>query len=169
MVLLSRARLKASIMSAFDEKKGFFGGFTLIELMFVIAIVGILAGIGIPAYRSYLEKARITKAVTDMRVFEKEILAFKSANESFPESLDDIDRANMKDPWGNTYQYLNIETAENQGQMRKNRFLVPINTDFDLYSIGKDGKSKAPLTAKASHDDIVRGSNGRYIGIASEY
>jgi len=168
-VPLSGAGLKASIKLAFNEKKVVFGGFTLIELIVVIAIVGILAGIGVPAYRAYLEKARMTKTVSDMRVVEKEILAYKATKDRLPDSLNDINRENMKDPWGNPYQYLNIETATGKGKMRKNRFLVPINTDFDLYSMGKDGKSQSPLTSKASSDDIVRASNGKYMGIASEY
>ncbi len=168
-VPLSATGLKASIKLAFNEKKGVFGGFTLIELIVVIAIVGILAGLGIPAYRAYLDKARMTKTVSDMRVLEQEILAYKATHERLPESLNDINRGNMKDSWGNPYQYLNIETAKGQGKKRKNKFMVPINKDFDLYSMGKDGKSQSPLTAKASRDDIVRASNGKYIGIASEY
>ena len=47
--------------------------------------------------------------------------------------------------------------------------MVPINSDFDLYSMGKDGKSQTPLTAKASHDDIIFANNGEYVGRASEY
>jgi general secretion pathway protein G len=53
--------------------------------------------------------------------------------------------------------------------MRKDRFLVPINTDYDLYSMGKDGRSSPPLTAKASRDDIIRANDGAYIGLASNY
>ena len=41
------------------------------------------------------------------------------------------------------------------GKMRKNRFLVPINSEYDLYSMGKDGKTQMPLTAKASRDDVI--------------
>jgi general secretion pathway protein G len=52
---------------------------------------------------------------------------------------------------------------------RKDRFLVPINSDFDLYSMGKDGDSKAPFTAKASRDDIVRVNDGGYVGLAEEF
>jgi general secretion pathway protein G len=52
---------------------------------------------------------------------------------------------------------------------RKDRFLVPINTDFDLYSMGKDGKSVAALTAAASRDDVVRAANGAFIGLASRF
>jgi general secretion pathway protein G len=167
-VPLSGAGLKASIKLAFNEKV-LFGGFTLIELIVVIAIVGILAGIGVPAYRAYLEKARMTKTISDMRVVEQEILAYKATKDRLPDSLNDINRGNWKDSWGNPFQYLNIETAQGLGKLRKNRFMVPINKDFDLYSMGKDGKSQSPLTAKASRDDIVRASNGKYMGIASEY
>ena len=47
--------------------------------------------------------------------------------------------------------------------------VVPINSDFDLYSMGEDGKSKSPLTAKPSHDDIVRANDGAFIGLATDY
>ena len=35
--------------------------------------------------------------------------------------------------------------------------------------MGKDGKSRTPLTAKASRDDIVRAGDGAYVGLASAY
>lgn len=54
-------------------------------------------------------------------------------------------------------------------QARKDRFLVPINTDFDLYSMGKDGTSVPSLTAAASRDDVVRAANGAFIGLASRF
>jgi general secretion pathway protein G len=86
--------------------------------------------------------------------------------------LDEVELTNRIDPWGNPYQYLVIlgkKKSEVAGKWRKDRFLVPINSDFDLYSMGKDGKSQPPLTANASHDDIVRANNGEYIGEASKY
>jgi general secretion pathway protein G len=49
---------------------------------------------------------------------------------------------------------------------RKDKQLQPINTDYDLYSVGKDGDSVAPLTAKKSLDDIVRAGEGAYVGLA---
>ena len=55
------------------------------------------------------------------------------------------------------------------GEVRKDRNLVPINTDYDLYSAGPDGNSVPPLTAAASRDDIVRANDGRFIGKAEEY
>ena len=53
--------------------------------------------------------------------------------------------------------------------MRKDRFLVPINTYFDLYSTGEDGESVSPLTAKASQDDVIWANDGDFIGPASNY
>jgi len=55
------------------------------------------------------------------------------------------------------------------GQARKDRFLVPLNSDYDLYSAGKDGESRPPLSAQMSQDDIVRANDGAYIGLASQY
>ena len=74
------------------------------------------------------------------------------------------------DPWSRPYTYLNIATAEpGTGAFRKNGNLSPLNTDFDLYSAGKDGDSKGPLNAKASRDDVVRANNGAFIGRVEDY
>ena len=90
-------------------------------------------------------------------------------HEALPESLADIGRGGMKDPWGNDYVYLNLTTIKGKGKARKDHSLVPLNSDYDLYSKGPDGASVAPLTAAASHDDILRANNGRFIGPASSY
>ena len=50
----------------------------------------------------------------------------------------------LLDPWGNLYQYLNLSDPtikDIKGKARKDRNLVPINSDYDLYSTGKDGKA----------------------------
>lgn len=145
--------------------------FTLIELMVVVVLLGALSAIAIPVYSNYIEKARITKAIAEIGMLQKEILSFESDRYALPDTLDDIGRGDLRDPWGNPYQYLNFENlkGEGKGKMRKDRFLVPLNTDFDLYSMGKDGESRSPLTAKASQDDIIRANNGTYVGPASEY
>ncbi|MBW2244968.1 MAG: prepilin-type cleavage/methylation domain-containing protein, partial [Deltaproteobacteria bacterium] len=54
-------------------------------------------------------------------------------------------------------------------QARKDRFLVPINTSFDLYSMGKDGQTRAPLNPPVSRDDVVRANDGSFIGLAERY
>jgi general secretion pathway protein G len=56
-----------------------------------------------------------------------------------------------------------------KGKPRKDRFLHPINSDYDLYSMGKDGESVEPLTAQKSHDDVIRANDGRFVGLAVEF
>ena len=46
---------------------------------------------------------------------------------------------------------------------------MPINSQWDLYSTGKDGGSFPPLTAKPSLDDIVVANDGGYVGLAKNY
>ena len=47
--------------------------------------------------------------------------------------------------------------------------LHPISADFDLYSVGKDGKTVAPLPPPQSHDDIIRARDGRFIGLGRDF
>jgi general secretion pathway protein G len=154
-------------------------GFTLLELVVVIAILGTLASVAIPSYWGYVEKARETVAISDIRQLERLIAAFEAANGRLPDSLAELGMGNMKDPWDNPYEYLTIASAttkeekggkgEKDAKVRKDHFLKPINTDYDLYSKGRDGDSNAPLTAKASRDDIIRANSGQYVGVASKF
>ena len=143
-------------------------GFTLMEIMLALAVLGVLVAIAIPSYDRYIERTRTAQVITDMRSIEVSIGSYKLDYDAYPPNLAAIGMGGMLDPWGNPYQYLNLETG-NPGRARKDHNLVPINTDFDLYSMGPDGRSNPPLTAQASRDDIVRANNGAYMGPASEY
>jgi general secretion pathway protein G len=146
-------------------------GFTILELLTVIAVVGALSAIAIPAYNDHIEKAKETRAIADILALQKDIEAFEIINKTLPDALDDLARGDFEDPWGNPYRYLNFAKAKGKGKgkMRKDRFLVPINSTYDLYSMGKDGKSSSPLTAKSSYDDIIRANDGGYVGPAHSY
>jgi general secretion pathway protein G len=74
------------------------------------------------------------------------------------------------DPWGNPYEYNKFPPGRRvPAGARRDRFLVPINTTYDLYSKGKDGDSAPPLTARRSQDDVVRANDGGFIGLAARY
>lgn len=144
-------------------------GFTLVEVVVALALGALLVGIALPAYRGYLDRARGQGVVQDLVMMDMRIQARFLEVGAYPASLDDIGLGHMRDPWGRPYQYLNLQTLRGNGQARKNRSQVPINSDFDLYSMGPDGRSVGPLTAAHSRDDIIRANNGRFLGPVSEY
>jgi general secretion pathway protein G len=137
-------------------------------LLVVLAVIGILATIALLVYANFTEQARVARAVADIATISSEISTFESMNERLPNNLAEIGRATLLDPWGRPYEYLNFSLGP-LGLQRKDLALVPINTDFDLYSKGKDGASQPALTAPASRDDIVRANDGQFIGLASGY
>jgi general secretion pathway protein G len=137
--------------------------------MIVVAVAALLAAIAVPGYTGYVDRARVTSATGDMGQIQLALAKFQLNNGQLPLTLAAVDKDTLRDPWGNPYVYLNIEAGANLGAVRKDRNLVPINTDYDLYSKGKDGGSMTPLTAVASRDDVVRANNGGYIGLAENY
>lgn len=139
-------------------------GFTLVELLLVLAIIGTLTSIGLPRIQESIDRAKIARAIGDIRALQADI-----TSDPLPADLAAIGRAGMLDPWGNPYVYNPHIYGNGKGEARKDRFLVPLNSEYDLYSKGKDGESRAPLTAKVSKDDIVRADDGGYIGLASKY
>lgn len=145
-------------------------GFTLIEMLITVAMLITLAAIGYPIYQSYLDRARNTAAISDISVLQLKIKVYEEDGGKIPDDLSDLGW-NQPDPWGNPYQYLNFANAGPswKGKARKDRFLVPLNSTYDLYSSGKDGQSKPPLTAKTSHDDIIRANDGAFVGLASMF
>ncbi len=186
-----------------------------------MAIIVTLAAILVPMYNNYLEKARVARAIAEIRTIEKAVDIYGMTGGLLPDSLADIGWGTTLDPWGNPYEYLKLGTKSKYagvntvihvalgkrraspvthsatawswflssayaapggggppggggggppaGQARKDRFLVPINSDYDLYSKGQDGESVAPLTAKKSQDDVVRANDGAFVGLAVNF
>ncbi|MDY0361347.1 MAG: prepilin-type N-terminal cleavage/methylation domain-containing protein [Desulforegulaceae bacterium] len=143
-------------------------GFTLIEIMIVIAIISILSAIAIPFMFNYIYKVKVVRTITEIKTIESALMLYNTENNQFPQDLDSIGFGSAKDVFGNPFRYTPIKGTK-KGILRKNKFLVPVNTDFDLYSCGKDGKTTAPFTAKASKDDIVRANNGGFYGLVENY
>ncbi len=121
------------------------GGFTLIEIMVVVVILGILASVIVPKIMDNPDKARIVKAKSDVQAIKGALDLYKLDNFNYP-STDQglqalvqkpagspearnwkqggyLDRL-PKDPWGNEYQYLN----------------PGVNAEVDIFSYGADGR-----------------------------
>ncbi len=148
-------------------------GFTFLELLLVTVIIGTLATMVAPSLERARERAQVAATIANIRIMEAELAIYIEINFGPPASLAEIGRASLLDPWGNPYEY-NALTGKNgksgsAGKARKDKFLVPLNNDYDLYSMGADGESKAPLSPKVSHDDVIRALDGAYVGLASEF
>jgi general secretion pathway protein G len=145
-------------------------GFTLIELSIVTVIIGVLVAMAVPKFSSQVDNARSARAMVDLRTLEKEIGSYLAFTDDYPENLGEIGRGGFLDPWGRPYEYTKIaNTGEKPKGVRKDHFMVPVNSDYDLFSRGVDGESAAPFTAAKSLDDIVRANNGSYVGLAQNY
>jgi type IV pilus assembly protein PilA len=70
-------------------------GFTLIELMIVVAIIGILAAVAIPAYQDYIKKSKVSEASTLFDGFKTEVMNYYSDKGSWPGKLDDLTAAGL--------------------------------------------------------------------------
>ena len=161
--------MRKSKIKSYRLKKKIHNGLTLIELMIVIAIIGVIASIALPSYQDYTEKARVTLAVADIASIAIKAEAYWNDERAYPASLADIGEAGKLDPWENPYQYLNLYNKKGKGGNRKDKKLNPLNSDFDLYSMGKDGASKTQITNTLSLDDVIRASDGRFIDLAAKY
>lgn len=144
-------------------------GLTLIELLLVIAILGVLVAIALPKYNDYRERVKQDQAAQDIAALQLLIQNYRLNAGTCPAGLAAVGNAGKLDPWGRPYVYVDLTSIDGKGVARKDRKLNPINSDFDLYSLGKDGMSKTQLTNKESLDDVVRASDGAYIGLAANY
>jgi general secretion pathway protein G len=160
---------RTSFAAAFATGRTPSAGLTLVELLIIVAIIATLTSISVPLYRGMTDSARIAKAIADITILDAEIGMFEFTNGRLPLDLNEINRAALRDPWDTPYEYLSFIDAESKDKARKDHSLHPLNSTYDLYSKGKDGDSKAPLTAQASYDDIIRANDGGYIGLASGY
>ena len=144
-------------------------GFTLIEILLIVAVIAILAQFAVSSYASYVERARVGQAVQDIATLSLVISQYRQDAGVYPSNLDEVGNGSLRDPWGRPYQYLNLSEKDAAANSRRDRNLNPINTDFDLYSLGKDGVSKKQVTNQDSLDDVIRANDGAFIDIASKF
>lgn len=160
------------------------GGFSLIEIVIVLAIVGIVTAIAIPAYQNYVDRSNVKLCIRNIRLLEQAIAAYQLENMRLPNSLDEVGPVDLlgtngstvrqapplRDPWGNPFRYLNL-AAEPPGwpDARRDGFDKPLSLDYDLYSMGADGVTQKKLNHAQSLDDVVRARSGAFVDLASKY
>ena len=150
--------------------------------MVALVIISILAAIAIPMYGSAapncdrpdaaqgpLVRAKISGATSDIGKIHIEAGKFELSNRRYPNDLAEIGLDGLEDPWGNPYQYLLLEGIDNNGPVRKDHNLKPVNKFYDVYSMVPDGRTATPFTSTLGKDDIVIANDGSYFGLACQY
>jgi general secretion pathway protein G len=143
--------------------------FSLVETLVVCALLSTLASIAVGVYVSALKTARVTRAIGDLHALGLDVQQYHLRHGRYPARLVDARPSVPNDPWGRPYVYTDLSQRGSRGRARKDGRLNPINSDFDLYSVGQDGRTTTPLTAPMSKDDVIRARDGAFLGLAADF
>ena len=114
-------------------------------------------------------RARIADVTGDLGEIHIALAKFELANNRYPLNLAELGLDGRVDPWGNPYQYLIVLGRKDIGPVRKDNNLQPVNTNYDLYSMGPNGRTESPFNSNLGQDDIVLANDGGYLGPACQY
>jgi general secretion pathway protein G len=144
-------------------------GFSLVEMIIVLAIGGIVISIVAPGIQGYMYRSRVVQGTVEIGDMSAAIRQKAKSGGALPDSLDAAGFTGKVDPWGFPYQYVNLASNKGNGTARKDKKLAPLNSDFDLYSVGRDGQTSSSLANPVSRDDVVRARDGGFVGLASDF
>ena len=144
-------------------------GFTILEMAIVIAIAGVIIAITVPRMQGYIDRNRVATAIVEIGEMSAKIRQYEVSKAVLPDTLDDVGYGGRVDPWSQPYEYVNLRTSPASVKARKDQNLKPLNSDYDLYSIGPDGLTAPSLTNAKSRDDVIRARDGQFIGTAAEF
>lgn len=144
-------------------------GFTVVELLITLALISMIASIAIPNFISTIYTAKINRAILDIEMIQSEIDRFSRDNLFLPPDLETLEMKVPIDPFGRPYVYYRFPEKGFRSTARMDILYKPINTSYDLYSLGRDGKTAKKLDKKVSRDDIVRGKDGTFVGLAVDF
>jgi len=157
-------------------------GVTFFELLIALVLVAILAKFAIAVYGSGepdcdnpnarqgpLLRGKIAQVIGDLGEIHLTASMFELSHNRYPADLAELDLDHLRDPWGNPYQYLVVYGLKSKGPVRKDHNLHPVNSGYDVYSMGPDGVTATPFTSTLGKDDIVMANDGDYFGLACQY
>jgi general secretion pathway protein G len=142
-------------------------GMSVLELTMAIGVVALVASVAVPSVDGYLNRGKAAHAIGDIGTISIQLYRWQSNTRKFPETLAEAGLNKFVDPWGNPYQYVNVASAK-PGAVRRDRNGTPLNSDFDLYSMGPDGRTETRLDDSKARDDVVRANNGQFVGFAED-
>jgi len=109
------------------------------------------------------------RCLSEIKSIQTAIEAYRDEHKrEIPDSFEVLNINTVYDPWKNAYSYQNYKMIPN-GKRRKDKNMNPLNSDYDLWSNGPDGKTAFQINSAFGHDDIIRASDGQFIGIADDY
>ncbi len=144
-------------------------GLTLLELMLVVGLIAILTAIAVPGFTQYAERSRAAQAARDIGDLQMKIERFRTRQLRLPTDLAEIGQDGLRDPWGQAYVFYDYDEGRSPDPSRRDRNLRPLNTDYDLFSVGKDGASHKLLSQPDSDDDVIRALDGSFIGRGKDF
>lgn len=111
-------------------------GFTLLELMIVVAIIAIMAGFAVTRFTGVLDNTKVTAVKTDFKTYEFALEAYYMKNSRYPSSDEGLQvlvdegfiqkkKDSLLDPWNNPYQY---------------RYPGEYSDSPEIWSLGADGQ-----------------------------
>jgi general secretion pathway protein G len=142
---MNRILIRSETSRPLARRRARMRGFTLIEIMVVVVIIGLLAAIIVPQVIDRVDEARIAKAKQDIQGLETALTMFRLDNSKYPSTDQGLKALSQqptdpsihhwrpggyiqrvsKDPWGGDYQYV---------------FPGTHGREYDLFSLGADGQ-----------------------------
>lgn len=157
-------------------------GVTIFELLIALVIASMLAAFAIAVFGSsqpncdnpnakqgILMRGKISQVNGAIGEIHLAASMFELSHSRYPADLAEIELDHLRDPWGNPYQYLVVYGLKSKGPVRKDHNLHPVNSGYDVYSMGPDGATATPFTSTLGKDDIVMANDGDYLGLACQY
>lgn len=118
-------------------------GFTLIELMIVIAIVGILAAVALPAYQDYTARAQMSEALTLAEGQKSAVVEYYSDNGTFPANNTSAGIANASEIKGKYVASVNVSGTASLAKITATMNSSGVNNDIKDSTLVLEGKQNS--------------------------